>query len=38
MRPEFKIIGEESSGQVDYAIKVYEIPPPSWHFFLKLYY
>jgi len=33
MRPEFEIIGEESSGRVDYAIKVWGKDNFSWYFF-----
>ena len=34
MRPEYEIIGDESSGRVDYAIKVrlvFFTIPPTWH-------
>ena|SRR5687767_13023888 len=34
MRPEYEVIGEESSGRVDYAIKVSDAYP---HFFYMLY-
>ena len=34
MRPEYEVIGEESSGRVDYTIKVSDAYP---HFFYMLY-